>query len=350
MNPVSYPIRLHIRLQRLVRWEFWPWRIVYLPVAVYWFFLAIKARGWVFFSAANPCMKFGGLVGYSKSEVDKLIPSEHRLKTVFKEDSDSVDEVILKMDEEGIAFPAIVKPDQGERGRGVAIVQNEAELKSVLSKSSERILIQEYAKHNMELGVMYSRHPQETQGKITSIVVKDFPKVLGDGNSTLLDLILKEPRARLSFKVHLKKFGNKISEVPRKGEEIQIVTIGNHMRGTTFFNGNHIITEELELVFDKLAKQIDGFYIGRFDLKTESVDELLKGNFKVIELNGVNSEPCHIFHPGRSIFLAWRDLFQHWKRIADISIANHASGTEYASYSEIRAEIKRHKAELRNSD
>ncbi|MGB0369302.1 MAG: ATP-grasp domain-containing protein, partial [Flavobacteriales bacterium] len=169
-------------MQRLVRWEFWPWRIVYLPVAVYWFFLAIKARGWVFFSAANPCMKFGGLVGYSKSEVDKLIPSEHRLKTVFKEDSDSVDEVILKMDEEGIAFPAIVKPDQGERGRGVAIVQNEAELKSVLSNSTERILIQEYAKHNMELGVMYSRHPQETQGKITSIVVKDFPKVVGDGN------------------------------------------------------------------------------------------------------------------------------------------------------------------------
>ena len=92
------------------------------------------------------------------------------------------------------------------------------------------------------------------------------------------------------------------------------------------------------------------FYIGRFDLKTESIDELLKGNFKVIELNGVNSEPCHIFHPGRSIFLAWRDLFQHWKRIADISITNHANGLAYASYSEIRQEIKRHKAELRKSD
>jgi hypothetical protein len=76
----------------------------------------------------------------------------------------------------------------------------------------------------------------------------------------------------------------------------------------------------------------------------------LKGNFVVIELNGVNSEPCHIFQPGRSVFLAWRDLFQHWKRIAEISISNHANGTDYASYSEIKTEIKKHKAELRQSD
>jgi hypothetical protein len=66
----------------------------------------------------------------------------------------------------------------------------------------------------------------------------------------------------------------------------------------------------------------------------------------VLELNGVNSEPCHIFHPGRSLFLAWRDLFKHWKRIADISIANHKNGVPYASYSEIRQAIRQHREEL----
>ncbi|MDB4655487.1 ATP-grasp domain-containing protein [Flavobacteriales bacterium] len=350
MNTISYSTRLHIWLQRLVRWEFWSWRIVYLPVAVYWFFLAIKARGWVFFSAANPCMRFGGLVGYSKSEVDKLIPEDYRPKTIFKETTDSLSDVFYELARTGLSYPLIVKPDQGERGRGVAIIETESDLESVLSKTNERMLVQEYANLPMELGVMYSRHPKEAAGRITSIVVKDFPRVIGDGESTLMELILNEHRARLSYEVHVKKFGKRILSIPKKGEEIQIVTIGNHMRGTTFFNGNHLISTELETVFDNLAKQIHGFHIGRFDLKTDSIEELLKGNFVVIELNGVNSEPCHIFHPGRSIFLAWRDLFKHWKRIADVSIANHKKGVEYASYSEIRAEIKRHKAELRQSD
>ena len=350
MSSVPYSTRLHIWLQRLVRWEFWPWRVVYLPVAVYWFFLAIRARGWVFFSAANPCMRFGGLVGYSKSEVDKLIPSEYRPKTVFKETSDSILVVEQKMFEVGLTYPIIVKPDQGERGRGVVIVENEVELGRVLSKTKERMLVQEYANLAMELGILYSRDPKEYRGKITSIVIKDFPKVIGDGKSTLLELILKESRARLSYKVHLKKFGSHINSMPAKGKEIQVVTIGNHMRGTTFIDGNHLITQGLEKVIDDLAKQINGFHIGRFDLKTESIEELLKGNFVVIELNGVNSEPCHIFQPGRSVFLAWRDLFQHWKRIAEISISNHANGTDYASYSEIKTEIKKHKAELRQSD
>ena len=83
--------------------------------------------------------------------------------------------------------------------------------------------------------------------------------MVGDGNSTLLELILDKPRARLCYNVHLKKFGNQLNSVLDQGEELQLVTIGNHMRGTTFFSGNHLITEELELVFDKLAKQIDGF-------------------------------------------------------------------------------------------
>ena len=97
MNLVPFSTRLHIRLQRLVRWEFWPWRIVYLPVAVYWFFLAIKARGWVFFSAANPCMRFGGLVAYSKTDVTKLVPEAYLPKTVFVEQKDVFDEVLSKL-------------------------------------------------------------------------------------------------------------------------------------------------------------------------------------------------------------------------------------------------------------
>ena len=59
-----------------------------------------------------------------------------------------------------------------------------------------------------------------------------------------------------------------------------MVTVGNHMLGTTFYDGSHLISSDFELVFDKLSKQISGFYIGRYDLKVQSIEELLKGNFK----------------------------------------------------------------------
>lgn len=342
MNPVPFSTRVHIWLQRLVRWEFWPWRVVYVPIAVYWFFLSIKARGWVFFSAANPCMRFGGLIAYSKTDVTKLVLKAYLPKTIFIEQADAFSDILSKVDACGMAFPLIIKPDMGERGKGVKILRGEEDLKTALSTEYERMLLQVYEDLPMELGVMYSRHPDEENGKITSIVIKEFPVVVGDGKSTLLALILGNLRTRLSYKVHVKRFANRLNEVIPKGETVRIVHIGNHMLGTTFYNGNHLISPELETVFDTLSKAIEGFYIGRFDVRTASIDALFTGDFKVIEVNGVNSEPCHIFHPDRSLFLAWRDLFIHWTRIADISIANHKRGIPYGSFREINREIKRH--------
>lgn len=346
MSSISIVTRLHIKWQRMVRWEFWSWRVVYIPIAVYWFFLAIRAKGWVFFSAANPCMRFGGLVAYSKSKVNQLVPKEYLPSTVYTNSDLRIEEVLEQIAKNHLQFPLIVKPDIGERGWGVKIVSTQHELEAALAGHHGRKLIQEYADLPMELGVMYSRHPEEDFGRIDSIVIKEFPTVIGDGSKTLSQLILENHRARLSYSVHEKKFWNQLLEVPEKGEEIEVVQIGNHMLGTTFYNGNHLIDDELTIVFDKLAKRIDDFYIGRFDLRTSSIDDLKKGDFVVIEVNGVNSEPCHIFHPGRSIFLAWRDLFRHWKRIADISIANHQRGVPYSSYAEIRREIKKHNAEI----
>ncbi len=350
MNPVPFSTRLHIWLQRLVRWEFWPWRVVYLPVAVYWFFLAIKARGWVFFSAANPCMRFGGLVAYSKTDVTKLVPHAYLPKTVFIEMEDGSDKILQELDKQEMRLPLIIKPDMGERGKGVKILRTEEELNKAISSVKERMLLQVYEDLPMEFGVLYSRHRDELQGKITSIVIKDFPTVTGDGKSTLLQLILANQRTRFSYKIHVKRFANRLHEVIPNGEKIRIVNIGNHMLGTTFLNGNHLNSPELETVFDNLAKQIKGFHIGRFDLRTESIEALLKDKFKVIEVNGVNSEPCHIFDPGSSVFLAWRDLFKHWNRIADISIANHQNGIPYAGYFEIQREIRQHNREIAGLD
>lgn len=318
---------------------------MYVPIAIYWFFLAIKARGWVFFSAANPCMRFGGLVAYSKTDVTKLVPDAYLPKTIFIESPEELNEIFTQVRSKEMSFPLIIKPDMGERGKGVKILRTEEELIKAISSVKERMLLQVYEDLPMELGVMYSRHPNEEKGKITSIVVKEFPHVVGDGKRTLLQLILANLRTRLSYKVHVKRFADRLNDVIPKGERVRIVSIGNHMLGTTFYDGNHLISSELETVFDSLAKQITGFHIGRFDLRTESIEELKKSNFKVIEVNGVNSEPCHIYDPSMPLWKGLRDLFRHWTRIYEISFANHQNGVEYASYTDIRREIDRHERE-----
>ena len=62
---------------------------------------------------------------------------------------------------------------------------------------------------------------------------------------------------------------------------------GAHSRGTVFEDWTHHISPELEQIVDQLAQQVDGFYIGRFDIKADSLSDLTKGNFKILELNGV---------------------------------------------------------------
>jgi hypothetical protein len=345
MNPVPYSTRCHIWFQRSVRWEFWPWQIVYFPVAVYWFILAIKAKGWVFFSAANPAMRFGGFVAYSKSEALKLVPISFLPKTIYLTPPIHVEAVVAQLAQHGMTYPLIIKPDMGERGKGVRILHSAQDLVDACKVVTERMLLQVFEDLPMEFGVLYTRHPNEDKGVVTSVVIKEFPSVTGDGSSTLLQLILHSERTRFNYKRLVAKHASKLNEVPAKGEEIRLVKLGNHILGATFLNGNHLIGPQLNEVFDALAKQLPGFFVGRFDVRAASVQELLAGHFKVIEVNGVNSEPAHIYDPNYSIFTAWKDLFRHWNRLAKIAMANHRNGVPYASFSEIRAEIRRHNRE-----
>jgi len=345
MNPIPYSTRCHIWFQRSLRWEFWPWQFVYFPVAVYWLFLSLRAKGLVFFSAVNPAMKFGGFVAYSKSEALKLVPSSYLPKTLYLDLPVRMDEVNVQLSEKAMDFPLIIKPDMGERGKGVRILHSEQELADACKAVTERTILQVFEDLPMEFGVLYSRHPNEENGIVTSVVIKEFPSVTGDGVSTLLQLILRYERTRFNYKRLVGKHASELNTIPSNGQVVRLVKLGNHILGATFLNGNHLIGPQLNDVFDRLAKQMPGFHLGRFDVRAASIEQLLAGNFKVIEVNGVNSEPAHIYDPEYSIFAAWRDLFRHWNRLTDIAIANHRNGVPYASFSTIRAEIKRHNRE-----
>ena len=123
--------------------------------------------------------------------------------------------------------------------------------------------------------------------------------------------------------------------IPKAGENIELVPIGNHCRGATFYNGNSLIDEKLEAEFDKVNHQMNGVYFGRFDIKCRSIDLLKQGqDYKILEINGVGAEPAHIYDPDYRLFQAFKDILNQWKIIYQISLHNRRNGVNFMSYKE----------------
>ena len=88
----------------------------------------------------------------------------------------------------------------------------------------------------------------------------------------------------------------------------------------------------MEEIFDQISKGFEGFYFGRFDVRTPSVDEFKQGrNFKIIELNGVTSEATHIYDPKCSLLAAYKVLFEQWRLAFEIGGENRARGAKPSS-------------------
>lgn len=327
---------------KLTRWEFWPFSFFYFPVAFYWAWLCLKTRSLFFFTASNPSIEFGGMLGESKDKIYKNIPDEYIPRT-FKLSPPTSKEVFhQKLVQENIKFPFILKPDIGERGWMVELIKSEEDLDSYLSRIKVDYLLQEYIPYPVELGIFYYQYPDRKKGTISSIVMKDLLNVKGDGQSTVRELAQGDVRAKMQLEKMERTQQEILNTVPLYNEVVELEPIGNHCLGTTFLNGNHLINKKLVDVFNEVSSRIEGFYFGRFDLRCSNIENLYEGkNFKILELNGAGSEPAHIYHPGFPLVQAYKDIIHHLKVLAQISIINRKKGVKYYSFREGIKEVLR---------
>jgi hypothetical protein len=323
-------------LIKLRSWEYWPFAIVYLPVFGYYAWLSLKARSWFFFSAANPSIETGGMRGESKRSVLNKIERQFIPKTLFfRHPVSSPDAVLTQLRLAGFWFPIIAKPNRGQRGFRVEKLESVADLAAYLRLNKQDFLVQEYVDEPLELGVFYYRFPGQTKGTVSSVVVKEFLSVTGDGRQSIARLLAQNERALLQFDMLRNRLGNGLNEVLPAGETRVIMPIGNHCRGTKFLNGNHFITPELTAVFDRISQSIEGFQYGRFDLRCRSIAHLLRGEtIQILELNGAGAEPAHIYQPGFSLWKGWGVLLRHWQVLYKISRANRKLGVPYMRFGE----------------
>jgi pimeloyl-ACP methyl ester carboxylesterase/membrane protein DedA with SNARE-associated domain len=335
---------------RKVRWEFWPMYVFYPPVFLYLLYLGIKFRGFTVFTASNPGIVAGGFVGESKFEILKQLPSgdDSMLRFGLIRESSAAERVRAAgefMKDEGLSFPVVLKPDAGQRGSGVAVIRTEEELNGYLARTSYDTIIQEYAA-GKEFGVFYYRHPNESRGHIFSITEKRLPVLTGDGKHTVEQLILKDDRAVCMEEFYCRRNADRLDKVLAEGETLQLVELGTHCRGAIFLDGSAAITPELTETIERISKAFNGFYFGRYDIRTPSIEDLKAGrNLKIVELNGVSSEATHIYDPKLTLFQAYRVLFEQWRIAFEIGNENRARGTKPATVSEL-AKLIAHYREL----
>jgi hypothetical protein len=121
--------------------------------------------------------------------------------------------------------------------------------------------------------------------------------------------------------------GERRFEVLPAGESIRLVEAGNHAQGCIFREGGHLWSEELERRIDEISQRLHGFFIGRYDIRYASNEELGAGrNFQIIELNGAASEATSIYDSRNSLFSAYRTLFRQWALVFAIGSANRRRG------------------------
>lgn len=328
---------------KITRFEFWPYWVFYLPTVPYFLYLMIKTRSATFFSNVNPAIYLSGIVGESKEEILKNIPSKYKAKSILlKKASVTAEEIIETVNRE-FKYPIIVKPNIGERGEGVEKVYSDAHLLRVIDTYPIDFILQEFIDYEYEFGVMYYRIPNTNEYAVSSVVKKEFLKIEGDGRSSMKELLQKNYRALLVWDYLKEHLEDVWCMIPKAGEIIYPQPIGNHCKGTTFINANELITKQMSDLFNSIVKDYHGFNYGRFDVKVKRIEDLESGEFlRIMELNGITSEPAHIYDPKMKILNAYSSILKHFKIVSRISITNNALGYKPATWQSFWNLMKAH--------
>jgi hypothetical protein len=273
-------------------------------------------------TTANPGIFSGGMVGESKiATLDELQGTSSEFVAAAR--------LVTTEADLPSSYPFILKPDVGQRGAGVKLIRTHGDGLRYLNTYPAPLICQEFAEGPNEVGIFYYRFPGEGRGRIFAITEKVFPQIVGDGESTIEELIWADRRARCMAKIYLARLKSRRGEIPESGERVKLVEAGNHAQGCIFRDGMHLWSDALEARIDEISRRLNGFFIGRYDIRFAKEDDLRGGrNFQIIELNGAASEATSIYDGRNSLWSAYRTLFEQWNLVFAIGAENQRLGSE----------------------
>ncbi len=333
MSEYAVPATAGSPPREMSRFEYWPGWLFYTPVVAWWVLLGLRHGDFSLPSAANPGISTGGLCGESKTSI--LDQAGLRASAwiapyaLFTTGTDDVPRALQVMQEAGLDFPLVVKPDIGCNGTGVRLLEDRGRLEATLAAFPRDVdlVLQELIAYEGEAGIFYVRRPGAAHGSITSLTHKQSPILFGDGRSSLRDLIMSDSRTRLVPHLYLPRLRDRLHEVPPAGAPVRLVFAGNHCKGSIFSNGASDITAGLTTAIEQIMADIPDFHFGRIDVRYRSLAALRRGeDFRIIEINGVGSEATHIWDANTTLRDAYRVQFAHYREAFEIGAEMRTRG------------------------
>jgi len=299
-------------------YEFWHPRLFELPFYVYLAFQCLRyrlpLRG---LAKANYALYHGEIGIGSKFDSQMKFDQQLFLPTALLEADWNREEkvafVTRFVEEHG--YPLILKPDVGLVGKGILKLHDDSEARARISQLSGSYLVQQFTPKDCEWGIFYCR--SKGTAEISGINRKHFPAIVGNGCDSIQ--VLAENHER--FTAHWQTFlqYHDTSRIPDEGETLTLSFIGSHTMGCKFTDDIEILTDDLQRAVFALFENQPGYNFGRIDVKAASEAALQRGEFVVIEVNGISSLPTHMFDPTYNVIDAYRIFFEHGKRLAAIA-------------------------------
>ena len=336
------------RLDILWHWKSWPWEILYFPVTLYVVMVGLIRSGHVFyFAAANPKLPLAGFAGESKHEIIQRIPKEWKPKTLYVTNQDTLDELAPKISDLNMSYPLFVKPDVGEGGYLATKVDSWEDLKVYHESHAMNYLVQDFVQHELEVSVLVHKAMGSLQ--ISSITERSHLKLVGNGTSTVRDLLKGIPFIRHRLSNILAKCQSYADLVLLDGQVWEPTSLGNLDYGSAYYDITNQSIPLFRNVLESINDQVDLFDYARYDLKSASREDLFNGKFQILEINGVKGLPIHIYESRCSFWNGQREIFKHWGYVLTLSQRNQKQGAKVPGFRQGLAYLIHHQRTLQLS-
>ncbi len=222
---------------------------------------------------------------FSKMDLDKLIPDRWRLMQNY-DDGVSIPD----------SFPVFLKPEWSENAKGIHRADNREELRLIrqeIASSKAPYLLQEGASYKREFEIF----------------------------------CLRDYRDRNRFSVF------SITETINRREPNPINSI--HNRDTHYQDLTDQFCEEQKETIYGYLNRIGSFAISRLSVRAQSPEQLVAGNFQVIELNLFTPMPIHMLDHKYKLRDLWKMIRQTMMSLARLTRVRDKSLVEKPVYTRI---------------
>ena len=315
------------RFEQLPKW------LNLVPMVTQWLWLGLRYRSFTLPSSANPRITAGGLVGEGKLEYFRIMGPLARAATaehvgVHIGTDTTIEDLAQAMTEAGLNFPVVVKPDLGWCGYGVSKLTDTDALATYLSgfPRGQTLVLQRYLAEEGEAGLFYVRHPDEPTGTLIGVLLRHYPRVVGNGRDTVAALIAADSRLTRLTGDALHRCSHDPTAVPQLGETVRLSTIASTRVGGRYEDATTEVTPALTARVDAIARDMQDFHVGRFDVRYATMDALRRGEFTIMEVNGAGSEAVHAWDPKYSIADVYRIVFAKQRLLFRIADAQRRAG------------------------